>query len=315
MPTLPFFNHPLLTAELTALESLLQQEFSGASFIEKQAARLMLSGGKRLRPALTIASAHTGQYDREKALKVAAAVEALHAAALAHDDVIDGAQTRRGLPTLNAENGDHVAIYAGDYLLAKAMLLLSASGLPQAGLKGFAQAVRAMCAGEVAQWLGRYRMPGYREYLRRILGKTGMLFAAACGAGALSGGLPEKDAQRLGRFGLRLGAAFQMRDDLIDVQGTGSGKPVRRDLADGIVTLPVLVAAEDEKFAKRLARFLKLNTAADAEMLMEEARNQTVVNRTKGIINAELDKAAAMLDKLPESPGRAMLMEIVRTLY
>jgi heptaprenyl diphosphate synthase len=100
---------PVLKAEMEALENLLIQEFKGTGFIQEAASRLVLSGGKRLRPALVIAAAQTGKYDRSTALPVAAALEALHTATLIHDDVIDGADTRRGMPTLHGNNGNHVA--------------------------------------------------------------------------------------------------------------------------------------------------------------------------------------------------------------
>lgn len=306
---------PDLKAEMEALELLLNQEFKGKGFIQEAAARLVLGGGKRLRPALVIAAAKTGKYDRATALPVAAALEALHTATLIHDDVIDGADTRRGMPTLHGNHGNHVAIYAGDYLLAKAVMLLSRSNLPQTELHRLALAMETMCTGEVAQYMGRNRVPGFREYLKRIMGKTGILFASACAAGGRSAGMDDRGTMRLWRFGMRLGAAFQIRDDLLDIEG-GTGKTSGRDLADGIVTLPILLAAANEDYKIMLSRFFSHGSTADgARELLETASRLGVLERTKQLLAAEMDKGLELLGLLPESPGRDMLGAIARMIY
>lgn len=307
---------PALKTELDALEALLREEFKPSGFIQQAAARLVLGGGKRLRPALVIASAQTGNYDRDKALSVAAALEALHTATLVHDDVIDGADTRRGMPTLHGANGNHVAIYAGDYLLAKAVMLLSRSGLPQTELHRLAAAMESMCTGEVAQYLGRNRLPGFREYLKRIMGKTGILFASSCAAGGRSAGQDDRAVMRLWRFGMRLGTAFQIRDDLLDIEGAGSGKTPGRDLAEGIVTLPVLLAAGNEDYRKLLSRFFSNgSTAEGAKELLETAARMGAMEKTRQILSSEIDRGLELLGLLPESPGRDMLGSIARAIY
>lgn len=282
--------------------------------VEDEAARLMLGGGKRIRPALVIASAFMGAYDREKALRIAAAVEALHAAALVHDDVIDGAEMRRGMPASHTVCGNHRAIYVGDCLLARSMILLAGSGLPNEGLRRLAQAMKAMCAGEAAQYAGRYRAPGYREYLKRIIGKTGTLFAAACEAGGLAGGLGAREARTLGRFGMRLGAAFQIRDDILDAEGAFDGKPAERDLADGVVTLPVMIAAEDGGYARRLSEFLSGEGKTGASELLRDARRAGALEKARAILRNELEKSRVLLSLLPDTPGRIMLAEIASAL-
>jgi heptaprenyl diphosphate synthase len=314
MPASFWSKTSFLQAELSALESLLKSEFRGGGIVEDEAARIMLGGGKRIRPALVIASACAGEYDRKKALPLAAAIEALHAAALVHDDVIDGARTRRGMPAAHVRRGNHAAIYIGDCLLARAMMLLSQSGLPGEGMRKLSKAMKAMCAGEVAQYAGRFRMPGFREYLKRIIGKTGMLFAAACEAGGLAGGLGGRETTRLARFGMRLGAAFQMRDDILDIEG-GDGKPAGQDLSGGIVTLPVMLAAAERGFRAKLAAFLEKRRGEDAKALLEEARRAGAPQKAREFLLDELEKAAAALLALPETPGRAMLMEITNILY
>lgn len=288
MKTTPWDGMPALKAEMEALEALLEEEFKESGFIQSAASRLVLGGGKRLRPALVIASAQTGRYDRGQVLPVAAALEALHTATLIHDDVIDEAGTRRGMPTLHGNYGNHVAIYAGDYLLAKAVMLLSRSCLPNVELNRLAAAMEAMCTGEVAQYLGRNRVPGLREYLKRIMGKTGILFASACAAGGRAAGLADRDAMRLWRFGMRLGAAFQVRDDLLDIESAASGKTSGLDLAGGIVTLPVLLAAANEDYKRMLSAFFSTGGSAEsARELLGLAGKLGAMDRARQILTNE----------------------------
>ncbi len=310
-----FWNRiPGLGAELEALEALLNREFGGSGFLQDATTKLVTGGGKRLRPALVIASAKLGHYDREKALPVAAALEALHTATLVHDDVIDGAETRRGMPTLHGAMGNHMAIYAGDYLLAKAVLLLSSSSLSSGELKRMAQAIGAMCTGEVAQYLGRGRVPGYREYLKRIMGKTGVLFAAACAAGGRSGGLDDRSSMLLWRFGMRLGAAFQIRDDILDMEGA-DGKPTGRDLADGIVTLPILLAAANEDYRRALDAFFHDGMpSGKAPALLDAARNLGAVDKTRQVLDQEIGRGLLLLKDLPDGEGREMLRSIAHAI-
>jgi heptaprenyl diphosphate synthase len=315
MKKTPWDSMPVMKAEIDALEVLLEEEFKAIGFIQQAASRLVLGGGKRLRPALVIAAAQTGAYDRARVLPVAAALEALHTATLVHDDVIDGADTRRGMPTLHGNHGNHVAIYAGDYLLAKAVMLLSRSDLPPTELHRLDAAMESMCTGEVAQYLGRNRVPGYREYLKRIMGKTGILFAAACAAGGRSAGLDDRLTMRLWRFGMRLAAAFQMRDDLLDIEGAGSGKTPGRDLSDGIVTLPVLLAAANDDYRRMLSRFFSGgSTAEGARELLETAGRMGMMEKTRQLLSAEIDRGLELLGLLPDSPGRDMLGGIARMI-
>jgi heptaprenyl diphosphate synthase len=309
---------PDLSAEIDALEALLAEEFRGGGFIQQTAAALVLGGGKRLRPALTIASAHVGSYQRQSALPVAAAMEVLHTATLVHDDVIDHSDTRRGSATLHTEHGNHIAIYAGDYLLAKALILVSRSTLPMQEMSRLASAIEMMCMGEVAQYLGRNTIPGFREYLKRIMSKTGILFAASCAAGGRAGGLEEKDVMRLWQFGMRFGTAFQIRDDLLDIdQSSGkAGKPTGRDLLDGIITLPVLLAAQDAVYSALLSAFLTGQRTMDGALeLVDLARQAGAVEKAADMLAEQLKKGKEILYSLPQSRGREMMGAITELLY
>ncbi|MDN5315706.1 MAG: heptaprenyl diphosphate synthase component 2 [Clostridiales bacterium] len=308
---------PQLSAEMQHFEEYLAGAFAGVSYVERAAEDLVTQGGKRLRPALVITSAMLGNYDRDRVIPLAAAIETMHAATLVHDDVIDGAETRRDRPALHTISGNHVAIYTGDYMLARSLRMLAACKLPAEEMSRLAYVIEQICSGDIAQYMGRSSIPGYRTYLRRIIGKTGLLFAAACATGAYAGQLEEQNQKLLWHFGLRLGAAFQIRDDLLDVESIGSkiGKPTGRDLMDGIITLPLLLASTASDFRTELQRFLggDRNEVKAAE-LIRWARQSGSVARAKDILENNLTKCSNMLNKLPESEARQGLQAFVEIL-
>lgn len=291
-------------------ESRMHDAFSGGSFIQTAASELIARGGKRLRPAMTIAAAHLGAYKRETALPLAMAIEAIHTATLIHDDVIDAADTRRGHTTVHAQHGNHVAIYAGDYLLARGLRQIASSGLELRNLSRIAEAVEVICAGEVSQYLGRSKLPGYRTYLKRIMSKTGILFAAAASSGGYSAALSDDQVRTLWHFGMRFGAAFQIRDDIIDIDENEqtAGKPTGNDLVEGIVTLPVLFAAADHDFRHLLDVFFAgSRSQSEVNALIREARRLGALGKTRQVLDKQLLRCRAMLDQLPSGEGRDML--------
>lgn len=305
---------PKLAAELDEFELYLSQSFPEQGFIQSTARELIVSGGKRLRPALVLASAMTGEYDRQKAIPMAAAIETMHTATLVHDDVIDGAETRRSTPTMHMVHGDHVAIYAGDYLLARSLRMLSECHLPVEEMTRLAFVIEQICTGDISQYLGRSKVPGYRTYLKRILGKTGMLFAASCAGGGFVGQVDKKAQNKLWHFGMRLGAAFQIRDDLldIDVPGSEAGKPTGRDLLEGIVTLPFLLAASHADYRKTLDSFLA-GEKSDEKLsdLISWARQLGTFEKSSRLLNDNLDRCRSMLNELPDSQGTEYLEKFV----
>ncbi len=307
---------PKLAQELELFEDHLDKSFPANSYIEKTARELITGGGKRLRPALVIASAMTGSYDRERALPLAAAIETMHAATLVHDDVIDGAETRRDRPALHTLSGNHIAVYTGDYMLARSLRMLAACKLPTDEMTRLAAVIEQICNGDVSQYLGRSKVPGYRTYLRRIMGKTGMLFAAACSSGGYVGQVDEKYQKKLWHFGLRLGASFQIRDDLLDIENDNrAGKPTGRDLMDGIVTLPVLLASTNKEFRSELEAFLgSERNEVKLKEIISWARGSGSIERSRKILEDNLERCRLIAAELPESEGRAYLFNFVDML-
>lgn len=253
---------PALKTELELFETLLGEQFGSAkninAFMDRLSLDVIRSGGKRLRPAMTIAAAKLGDYQRDKVLRTALSVELLHTATLVHDDIIDNSLIRRNAPTVFATQGVSTAVFAGDYIYVKSMQALAEAELPSRYLKELAKAVEAICVGEVEQFRGRGKLPGFKTYLSRVSRKTAVLFAACCAVGSHMAGLPEETVKLAARFGAYYGIAFQIKDDLLDMTEHPSriGKPVGNDLKEGVVTLPVLLAAQDKNVRARVERFL-----------------------------------------------------------
>ena len=305
---------PNLAAELEYFEEYLMQKFTSQGYVQKFAKEVVTNGGKRIRPALVIASAMTGDYCREKVLPMAAAIETMHAATLVHDDVIDDADTRRNRPSLHRIQGNHIAIYAGDYMLARALRMLAECELPLEETSKLAYVIEQICAGDISQYLGKNKVPGYRTYLRRISGKTGLLFAASCASGAYIGQVSEKDQKKLWHFGIRLGASFQIKDDLLDMNEDQSiaGKPTGRDLQDGIVTLPILLSASYADYKVLLENYLAGDkNEVTTKELIKLARAKGSFEKSKQILADNLKKCRNTLDDLPDSEGKKYLYEFV----
>lgn len=240
-------------------------------------ADLFAAGGKRIRPALVLLAAKCGRYELENLTPAAIAVELTHAATLVHDDVIDRARVRRGRPTVAAQLGDESAIVVGDFYFAKAYEQAALTDSPEV-VAILAGAVMDICAGEVRQQAIRHRYDtGVEEYMRRIEAKTATLLAACCDIGALLGGIDGAQRSALRAYGRLLGLAFQIADDVLDYEGTEDeiGKPIGHDIAEGFVTLPLMLAMENAPIARNLDRILRSGrelSAAEAQEVVELVR-------------------------------------------
>lgn len=208
---------------------------------------LLDSGGKRIRPALVILASKFHDHDAARVLPLAAAVEMLHTATLVHDDLVDGSLLRRGSPTLNVELSAGVVILVGDYLFAWAADLAAATeSVPVVDI--FAKTLMTICRGEITHAFDR---DGWRrtkeDYYHSTYSKTASLFAASAQSGALLSGAPDATIQALQEYGCKLGMAFQIVDDILDLVGDEHvvGKPIGGDLRQGTVTLPILLFLEE----------------------------------------------------------------------
>jgi heptaprenyl diphosphate synthase len=239
---------PALEEQLQRLEPLLVESVvTGDPFLDEVTTHLLAAGGKRLRPVLALATATTGSgaATREDLLG-AVAVELVHLASLYHDDVMDEATVRRNVESVNARFGNLVAIVAGDFLLARSAEIAAGLGTEIAAL--LAATLGELCQGQVAEVHSAFQVGRSEDtYSSAIAGKTAALMATSCRIGALTGGLPRDQVDAFTQFGRYFGMVFQVRDDILDVVGTEAelGKPAGQDLAEGIYTLPVLLALAD----------------------------------------------------------------------
>ena len=240
---------------------------SDVALIPQLAGYLIASGGKRLRPLLTLASARLcGLTQGDEAINLATSVEFIHTATLLHDDVVDDSSLRRGAASANAVWGNKASVLVGDFLYSRAFQLMVADR-NLATLKTLADASAVIASGEVAQLTTANDLgTNHRDYLDVIEAKTAALFAAACQVGAEAARAPEAEIEALRTYGHNLGMAFQLIDDALDYSADQEklGKSVGDDFAEGKVTLPVLLAyeqgdADEQDFWRRTIERLDQN--------------------------------------------------------
>ena len=261
------FYDPLLRQELQSVQASIEKTMESAhAFIRSLLRSHVGSEGKMLRPALVLLFSQLGEEsDRAQAISVASVIEMIHLASLAHDDIIDAANTRRGIPTMFAQHGAKQAVLAGDYLLAQALGLISQNDLKDAmNIRIFSKALARLCESELEQDAGQGNyFISKTTYYRRIRGKTASLFALSCYAGASVGQLSDHELMICHRIGYAMGMAFQIQDDILDYVGKEEklGKHTGKDLKEGIPTLPLLLALEAEEGLpdkeRRLTRLLQ----------------------------------------------------------
>jgi geranylgeranyl pyrophosphate synthase len=236
---------PPLRGLIERTERLLEEIASShGPELTRHSASTLGAGGKRLRPMLLFICA--GEASSDDLVRAGAAVELLHTATLVHDDVLDHAPLRRGRPTVFSSGGTGAATATGDFLFSRAFGELAATGNEDA-VRALALASSGLARGELMQREDAWSLSVTRErYVERCELKTARLFEAACRLGALLGGPGPGAADALGGFGTRIGVAFQVFDDVLDVSGPveRTGKPRGTDLLDGTVTLPLILARE-----------------------------------------------------------------------
>ncbi|HUA94879.1 MAG TPA: polyprenyl synthetase family protein [Acidimicrobiales bacterium] len=275
---------PHLEEDLQRLEPLLATSVvTGDSFLDDVTTHLIAAGGKRLRPLLALTAATGG--DRaasEEDLLGGVAVELVHLASLYHDDVIDEATVRRNVESVNSRFGNLVAIVAGDYLLARSAAIAAGLGTEIAGL--LAITLGRLCQGQVTEVRSSFQIGRTEEdYFAAIAGKTAALMSTSCRIGAITGGSDAAATESLTEFGRCLGMLFQLRDDVLDVTANDEelGKPAGQDLAEGIYTLPVLVALRDPDAGPELRNLLGQPLA-----LPERDKARAIVAASPGIAAA-----------------------------
>ncbi|MGH2517165.1 MAG: polyprenyl synthetase family protein [Ktedonobacterales bacterium] len=307
-----------IEADLEVVDRTFQEHAtSGLEILNAAAAHALSSPGKRVRTALTLLSGKLIEYRFEKLLPLSVAFEMVHLATLVHDDILDNADTRRGIPTINARYGNSVAILLGDYLFAKsAGLIAEVEDFRIDHL--FSETVASVCEGTIIELLSTRKLDlSVEAYLERISRKTACLMAACCKGGATVGGGSDAQVALMQQYGLNLGIAFQIIDDVLDYAGSEAliGKPAGNDLRQGLVTLPLIYAlkAEHNGRVEHIEAILRdpAPRPQDVDDIVYWVANGPAVAEALAYARHYATRARAMLSEFGSSPYRAVLEDLV----
>jgi heptaprenyl diphosphate synthase len=310
---------------LEAVEAGLLREMSFADNLADVTSRYLLeAGGKRIRPVLALLTAQLGTGNNAAVIASAEAIEITHLASLYHDDVMDEAQMRRGVPSAQAVWGNSVAILTGDLLFARASKLVA--GLGEEAIRLQADTFERLCLGQLHETIGP--RPGedpIEHYLQVLADKTGSLIAAAARIGVMCSDAPVEYQAPVVEFGEKIGVAFQLIDDVIDLspQPEDTGKVPGTDLLAGVATLPLLylrrLAQTDTAAANLVARLDRDANSAEADeaeltAAIAELRTHDVTRQTLEEAHRWADAAVASLAPLPEGPVKKALTRFAGTI-
>lgn len=306
----PAWERLRLTEEL-----VVAQADGSRSSLEAALAGLIGAGGKRLRPRIAVLAGGMLEADPGPLVKLAAAIEILHTAALVHDDLVDESVLRRGVETLNARWSAAASVLVGDFAFTKATgLVLGTRSLP--AVEMFTGTMALMVDGEVTQLARERGISSREEYFRWIGAKTAALFELAAGGPALLSAAGEADFACARRFGYGVGMAFQIVDDVLDFTGDPArlGKPVGSDLRQGVLTLPALIYLEDHPGDPDLAAIVRRERLEPEVIgrLVDRIRRSSAIDRSLDSARGFIREALEDLRHLPEGPERVALEEIAR---
>ncbi len=312
MPVVDADLEARLRARLDEVEKALHGHVqSEAGFVTEAARHLLEAGGKRFRPLLVLLAAETGDPTADSVVTAACVVELTHLASLYHDDVMDEADLRRGAESANARWDNHVAILTGDFLFSKSSELTADLGADAVRVQ--ARTFGRLVEGQILETLGPTGDEDPLDhYLRVVAGKTGSLIATSARYGAHFSGAPLEVEEALTEYGEKVGVAFQLSDDLLDIASETdvSGKTPGTDLREGVPTLPVLIAKRSTDPAD--ARLLELleSDLADDDLHHETLtllRAHPAMAEASAYVVALAGEAKALLKVLPEGPARTAL--------
>ncbi|WP_293781907.1 polyprenyl synthetase family protein [uncultured Aeromicrobium sp.] len=317
------FDDPGLTTRVQdgvdRVEELLAQSVhSPEPFLAEAAAHLQRAGGKRFRPLLTLLCAEFGDPSSAGVVPAAVVVELTHLATLYHDDVMDEADVRRGAPSANARWDNSIAILVGDYLFAQASHLVA--GLGTEAVRIQAQTFARLVQGQIRETIGpREGEDPLRHYLDVVADKTGSLIATAALLGAKMSGASLQVQEVLLEFGERIGVAFQLADDIIDIasESGDSGKTPGTDLREGVPTLPTLLVRRSTDPGDARLRELLAGPITDERAVastLTQLRSHRAMDEARAYVRDEADRSRALLDSLPQIPARLALAELCDTV-
>jgi geranylgeranyl pyrophosphate synthase len=304
-----------MSSALIDMELMLTDFCGSAGELSDGLGRINSSGGKRFRPMLAwICWKIAGK--KGPIVPLMCMLELMHTASLIHDDIVDGALLRRGVATINEQAGIQEAIRSGDYLLARAMELLKTyrgTGINEA----LSRVSELMSIGELRQQLKAFDADGltedeYREY---VFGKTAAFIAESCRSGAVAGGASSQESRSIWEYGMHLGIAFQMRDDYLDwVEDAGTGKAPLQDLRSGVMTLPVILAANQDGGPLKELLIKKIKTEQEIKSILQMVRNAGALEIAREYLSSECLLAVSALDNTPGSTEKSALTQLAKSI-
>jgi geranylgeranyl pyrophosphate synthase len=300
-----------LRRRLNDVEAALEKAVrSDTDFVTEVASYLVAAGGKRLRPLLVLLCGYFGDATDPRLIQGAVAIELTHVATLYHDDVIDEAAHRHGVPSVNAKWSDNVAILAGDYLFARAAELSAELGTEVSRL--LARTIATLCDGvirevEVSGRTGQ-SVDRYMEIIQR---KTAALIATSCRLGGILGDAPAETIEQLDDFGQALGLGFQLSDDIMDLVATEEvlKKEPGQDIKEGVYTLPILYAMEESGELQELLRSGP-PTGEQLRRVLDIVREDRPLRLARAAVTGEVRRAIKLGSKLPAGRARDALLHI-----
>jgi geranylgeranyl pyrophosphate synthase len=301
--------------DIQAVEALMRSQADEHHPDLKAALELLVSsGGKRIRPALTLLGGRMLGAQHEALVTLAAAIELLHTATLVHDDLIDNSFLRRGIPTLNSKWSPGATVLTGDFVFSRAaMLAADTNSIPV--MKLFSQTLSIIVNGEIIQLFDSRCNPARDDYYRRIYAKTASLFETSAKAAALVAQADSETIEQMRCYGFEIGMAFQIIDDILDFTGeqVKIGKPVGSDLRQGLVTLPALVYIEnhpEDLVARNLLHGECPHDENQLQKLVEAIRTSDAIRIAHDEAREFVQRGLESLRKLPLKPERESLEEL-----
>ena len=308
----------VVEADFKAVDKfIVDQLYSNVPLVENIGHYIVDAGGKRLRPLLVLLAAKTCKIDNQQHIALASVIEFIHTATLLHDDVVDMSSLRRGRPTVNEQWNNPSSVLVGDFIYSRAFQILVTLGSMKI-MEIIADTTNRIAEGEVLQLISKNNPnPTEQNYMQVIQNKTAILFQAAGQCGAILSNASDEEELALTRFGMHMGTAFQLIDDVLDYAGDSEslGKNIGDDLAEGKPTLPLIYALEHGSAEQ--AELIR-QALAD-EQLQDEKLNKVIkivqecgaLDYARKIAKSESDQALACLDVLPPSEYRDALTAMV----
>ena len=287
----------------------------GTPYLPELLEYVLQTRGKGVRPAITSLSARIHPHDHDLSIIMASAVELLHMATLIHDDTIDNASLRRGKATVSGRWGKNVAVLLGDYMFATSATFVCDTHNVRV-IRRFSETIMELSSGELLEYFNTNNWNQSREeYIDRIYRKTASLFRTAAETGAILGGAPEDAVQALDRYGFNIGMAFQIVDDILDVQGDAGeiGKPVANDLLQGVLTLPSIMLMERYPKDNPIPDLFQQPNHDGGENLkraLEMIQKSGIIEECYGVVRDYCLEASKAIESLPDCPAQQSLMHL-----